>query len=139
MSTIQLGKSCSPSTITTQRSQQLREFLVSYGGGMGGTNVYYYGEELATSPRKGFIAVLGYDGELTEINQSYIVSVKDKQLVTIVSDVTAHRNFNKTVCSKAIETRHFLLPKDADFNISNTIQTDKSQDVNLLSRTLVTT
>jgi hypothetical protein len=137
---IVIGKSCSPSKPISDESETVKAFLVSYGGGMGGSSVSYYGKEISNSPREGFIIIETFEGDSVELNQRFVVSVKDKQIVTILSDVTEHRNYNKVVCKSAIETRRYLLKKDAKYKMSDNIMTKVSgNNILLISKTLETT
>ena len=109
MKTIKIGPSCSPNTyIVSHEIIKGKKFLVSYGGGMGGVHKIYFCKELyEPKPAESMRMLTLLTGEVIRVNGRFIVEISDRNIVKVVSDVTGHRNFNKKMYSKVIETEYF--------------------------------
>ncbi len=103
--TVVIHKECSPSKRISHEETPAKEILISYGGGMGGASHTYYG---TVKPKKGdktMLIVHDYKtDEIVEINRKFVVSMTDKKLLTVVTDVTAHRNYNDRKFKSFIST-----------------------------------
>ena len=116
MKTIKIGPSCSPNTyIVSHEIIKGKKLLVSYGGSIGGNSKTYYCTEVIEmrDPKEPTILrVRLLTGETFELNPAFIVEIKERDIVKVISSVTGHRNFNKKICSKAIETEYFEMLYD---------------------------
>jgi len=81
---------------------------ITCGGGMGGLHWYVYGT-FDEKPQIGKMAYLTDEisGEQITINPNYIVTIKEKQLVKVESDVTPHTNYNGKTCKKHIKIQYY--------------------------------
>ena len=101
--TITIGLPVSPATFIERSTKNVTEILISHGGGMGGASYRKYGT-IITRNDNGFLIFETFLGERIEINQRWVVSIEDKQLIEIIVDVTEHSNYHKHTCEKHITT-----------------------------------
>ena len=103
--------------------------LMSCGGGMGGSKWYEYGT-FEETPQVGKMATLvdAVSGEKKTINPNYIVSIEEKKLVRVVTDVTAWKNYNKKVCTKATHTSYYWFDKSHNLK-DNLIYSELTEEV----------
>ena len=87
----------------------LQEYLVSYGGGMGGANVRHYGKTIAKADEHGFIVIATHKGEEITLNTRYIVYQKPMRLVKVVSDDIKTANYRDDKYEKYINTIWYKL------------------------------
>jgi len=71
---------------------------------MGGASKKYY--VIAKNGKNEFKLI---DGDSIKINQEYIVTEKKVNIVKLVTDITAHSNYHRKTCNKAIKTEYILL------------------------------
>ena len=112
-----IGLPCSPSflSIPTQIIQTT-SFLISYGGGMGGTNKTYYATDYTVDATKiGFYQLTLIDGSKVSINSRFLVEKQIVNLIKITTDTTQHSNINSKRCSKSILIEWFILEEDEEF------------------------
>ena len=104
MKTYEIGYPCSPSNNISHETIKATEILVTWGGGMGGSSKRYYA--LSKNGKNEFKLL---DGDTIKINQEYIVHEKKVTIIKVVTDITAHSNYHKKTCNKAIKTEYILL------------------------------
>ena len=111
------GLSCSPSEITDTQELSVTEFLVSYGGGMGGANQTHYALDYKTNDDKFYVLEL-LNGNQIKINPRFVVSMQDKKVLRIENDVTAHTNYHKQVCKQFIIVNYYAMDKSDTYIIN---------------------
>lgn len=112
--TITFGLPCSPAVILSDRiTENVERVILSYGGGIGGTTetMYIRNREKSVTGEP-FMDVVKINGCDDKINKNFIVKITPVKLLTIVTDVTKHRNYNSIVCKSAIQTEVFVLQMD---------------------------
>lgn len=109
MKTIRIGTPCSPSYKVSDELLHVKKVLVSYGGSIGGNSKTYYYTEIDgySNPLMHKITLL--NGEVIYVNPKFIVEIKDRDIIKLVTNITAHRNYTSKVCSKAIMTEYIEL------------------------------
>lgn len=118
MKTYEIGLSCSPSHHVEDSTINVTEFMITFGGGMGGANKKRY----ATSYKKDgiFYEITLNDGLKERYNENHIVSMIEKKLVKVVIDTTKHVNYNKHVTDETVlKTEYFLLNTNDEYKIVN--------------------
>lgn len=117
---IEIGLSCSPSTIISNELIKCKRILVSFGGGMGGANITHYCTKVSTLTKDGYLNITLITGEKREINPKFIVEKADINIVKLVTDITQHINYNKpSTVTKEIETEFIRLLYNEDYVIIN--------------------
>ena len=103
-----IGLTCSPATMLDNKVETVTELLISYGGGMGGASERVYGH--IENEKEDTLDFVDYLGTRTIYNKRFIVSIKPKQLVTIVVDILPHLTYGGKECkvNKAIQTTHYV-------------------------------
>lgn len=127
MKTIKIGKTCSPSTILSHTEIEVDELHLSFGGGMGGGSKKLYG--VVMELKEGFYTITTIGGRTIEVGKGFVVTKEQVKLVSVTSDITAHRNYHKHCCKSHIETRYYLVRKDENFKIVHDYVSDKAETV----------
>ena len=112
-----IGLPCSPSflSIPTQIIQAT-SFLVSYGGGIGGSNKTYYATDYYAEPEiNGFYQLTLIDGSKVSINPRFVVETQKVNLIKITTDTTPHSNYYSIICKQSISIEWFKLEDDEEF------------------------
>jgi hypothetical protein len=112
-----IGLPCSPSflSIPTQIIQAT-SFLVSYGGGIGGSNKTYYATDYYAEPEiNGFYQLTLIDGSKVSINPRFVVETQKVNLIKITTDTTPHSNYYAIKCKQSISIEWFKLEDDEEF------------------------
>lgn len=105
MAHVIVGTLCSPSKLLGTNKEIVTEVLVSYGGGMGGSNERFYGE---TTKLDGETKIETFDGKELIVNNDFIVYTRKKQIFTVLIDSTKHANYHKHVVKNRIQSRTTL-------------------------------
>jgi hypothetical protein len=103
MKTIILGKKRNPSTILKKEVINATEILVTWGGGMGGSNFTYYATELDNNGTTTFIKDIR--GRELSLKNSFIVREEKVTIVKVVSDTTEHTNYREKKCNQSVYTQ----------------------------------
>ena len=137
MKKTEIGLSCTPSTITGTKEINVNKLLLSFGGGMGGSNITYY----ATSIKKNtdFWDITLYTGEKVEINPSFIVSNKTRKIVKVIADITQYINYSSKKLNSSIESRYFCLDYDTEYTINKDIYIQSPDNASLINTEVETT
>ena len=118
MRTLLVGKPCSPSETISHEVIEMKRVLISYGGGIGGVNKQYYTKKLYKEQAiNGSWNIETIDGKKIQLMPNFIVEVEETKVLKLVTDVTEHRNYNKTTCKKSILTEYFDLSGFDNYNI----------------------
>jgi len=112
--TITFGLPCTPAKLISHEiTQNIERVLLSYGGGIGGTTQTLFIKDREDSiTGEPFIDVTKINGQADKLNKNFIVKITPVKLYTVVTDVTAHRNYQSKVCNSAIQTEVFVLEMD---------------------------
>jgi hypothetical protein len=124
-----VGLSCTPSKIIKHEVIEVTEYLVSYGGGMGGSNARFYSKKLINPKKVDSIGVELYNGEVLTIHKNFIVTERKKRILKIVSDITKHVNYHKHVCDSKHEVTYYKLNFGDDFELVNEYVSSPKLDV----------
>lgn len=110
MNKIELGLPCSPSTLLSKEEIKVLKVIVSYAQN---TEVLYL--KSITKDGEGNPKVLYFNGHERILNPMFIVSMEEIRVAKVVTDVTAHRNYNKHVTEKEIETNCYEIKKNEEW------------------------
>ena len=113
MKKIQIGLPCSPSRRVSAETMKVTEILISYGGGMGGSNQTFY----VTKINGNEITLI--TGEVIKLNPNFIVMEKSVVLVKQVIDTTDHSNYHVKRFKKTIVTEYHKIDYNKDFEFTN--------------------
>lgn len=119
MKKVKIGLTCSPSHIVSRKDFKVTSILISYGGGLGGTHEMYYATDIKKVKDSKMIKIKTFLGEIVELNEDFIVSKKEAEVIKQVSDVTLHSNYYKVGCKKAIEETYFLIEQNQEIEFTN--------------------
>ncbi len=131
MKTIELGLPCSPSTPISQEEIKVKKVILCYGQN---TETLHVRDAFAD---EGFIKVEYFNLHERDINLNFVVSVEEIRVVKIVTDVTAHRNFNKTPSDhvdEAIETGYYEIKDSEDWSFKNSYISSRGARKIILSK-----
>lgn len=120
MKQVVIGLSCSPSNIIGQKIIKAKRILITYGGGLGGTNkTYHFTKQKTLSD--GLIQLTLLDGKKVDINPFFIVSKNDCKMLRLESDITAHCNYHSNVLGNKhkIQIEYIYLDDDETFTVLN--------------------
>ena len=108
---LEIGKAMSPSTFVGKGElKNMKRILVSYGGGMGGSNKTYYTEKIHKEQAvNGTWNIVDIHGNMIELNPRFIVEVVDTKVLILNTDITEHANYHKQTCQSRILTEYFDL------------------------------
>jgi hypothetical protein len=115
MNKLLIGKDCSPSRMMSHHEVYVTKVLVSYGGGMGGTNKTYYCQTIVRD--KDFYKLTLRSGEVIEVNPTFIVEMTPVTLVVVIVDVTGHSYFNTKKARKCIRTMITELKFEQEYEV----------------------
>lgn len=89
----------------------IKEILMSCGGGMGGAQWNEYGEIAGNLNENKFVVLTkAITGQTKDLNTANIVTVKDKQLIKVTTDLTPHYNYGgRKTCNSAVETIYYVV------------------------------
>lgn len=130
-----IGLPCSPSTRTNQEIKQVKEIMVTFGGGMGGSSTTYYGDII--SDEDGFINIKDFQNETIKLNKLHIVHIKDKQLVFTETDTTEHTNYREKQCDSSSINQVFAISVFDTVNFSNEYFSNDDKDLKSISKIFV--
>jgi len=108
---IEIGKPCSPSKITSVKDRKVTKFVFE-SGRLTHTN---YADSFTVSDR--FYNLTLIDGNTKQINSKYVVSIQDKQAITVVTDTTQHTNYSEVKVKKSISTRIFVIDLQDSYTV----------------------
>ena len=117
MKKLKIGLPCSPASIVKDSLLNVQAIKVSYGGGMGGSVETHYCTNVDI--KKDYYHCTLLNGDVIKVNPTFIVDVRDRKIVKVVTDVTKHRNYHKIVCKEHITYEHILLGYDQEYEITN--------------------
>lgn len=120
MKTFKIGLPCSPATMLTTAKAKATEIIVTYGGGMGGTNETYYAQYQRPGATDNEIVIRDISGREITLNRRYIVRTEPVTILEVVTDITAHTNYGQKVCSKDILHEFFAFRANEEVTISKT-------------------
>jgi hypothetical protein len=120
---ITFGLPCTPAKIIKHEiTQNIERVLLSYGGGIGGsTQTLFIKDREDSITGEPFMDVTKINGYPDKLNKNFIVKITPVRLYTVVTDITANRNYHTNVCKSAIHTEVFVLEMD-EYPV---IETDK--------------
>ncbi len=107
MNKVKIGLTCTPSKIIDIATELIFKIKVSCGGGMGGSSWYEYAKSM--SQNKDFFEFTLHNDEVKTIGKNFIVSMQEKNMVTVVRDETAHINYREHKCTKCISTTKYCI------------------------------
>jgi hypothetical protein len=111
-----IGVPCTPSTMLDHTEQRVTRFLLSYGGGMGGsTKTYYATEVIPVNDRE--IKIKTIDESEPTINPNFVVESEPMRCIKLVTDTTSHRNNGEI--RKRVLTEYFVMKLADTYQISN--------------------
>ena len=129
-----IGFCCSPAEHFYSKTYIITRFIISYGGGMGGTNKTLYCTKYVLND-KGFFNLTLLNGEKETINSKYVVSYKDVKVIEVVTDITEHINYREHVTDKTVLKHNlYMLPyiKDTYTLVDNYINFNDTKDIKLI-------
>jgi len=100
-----IGGIGSPVKLISRETTTATKLLVTYGGGIGGANVTYYGN-VKFSSQEGNLLLIDdiVNGEI-KVNLDYVVTREQIQLIVELWDTTDRTNYNGATCTKSIQQR----------------------------------
>lgn len=101
MDKIIFGLPCSPSKLVSHKEQQCEEFVLSYGGGIGGSKRTIHATQTVYNEDKKEYCLDLINGEREFINLNFVVSRRQRKVVTLEFDTTAHANYHEKKYEKA--------------------------------------
>ena len=134
MNNLKIGYPCSPSKKISDEVLELVKIRYSFGGGMGGASKTIYAKtmERCTIDDMFYVAILP-SGEKIRIGREFIVDFNDVSIVKLVTDTTAHSNYNKTTVNKSILTEMYLLKFGQKYELVNDYISVSSREGNRIS------
>ena len=108
-----------PSVLVSATAMGVTKVLISYGGGMGGSHKTYYCTDFQLKKSNGMYVAKLIEGEIIQINPSYVVEIKTRVLVKFVTDKTAHANYHDVKFKSSILTEYIELEHDETFEATN--------------------
>lgn len=88
----------------------IKEILMSCGGGMGGAKWREHGEIAGNLNENKFVVLTKViTGQTKDLNTANIVTVEDKQLIKVTTDLTPHYNYGCKTCESAVETTYYAV------------------------------
>lgn len=118
---INIGTSCSPAKVISITEYDACKFIMSCGGGMGGSrwDEYVLTDIVNPFPSNTLIKCVNYLGEEIVLNTSYLVKATKCKIVEIVEDITAWYNYNKGTHIPMYKTTYFCVnPNDVINTVS---------------------
>lgn len=107
---IKIGKACTPSTILSTNKIEGIKVLISYGNDI---KTYHCVKVQRTTEFKklplDFWELTLLTGKVIEVNPKFIVEISNKNIIKILSDITAHKNYSKTTSERCILTEYIEL------------------------------
>jgi len=114
MKTLEIGLCVSPSKILSIDEIKVTRVLISYGGGMGGSKETFYVTNIDKMADSNLGLTLFNDRVIIQ-NPTFIVNKEEIKLIKVVTDSTAHTNYNDKKCKKSIITQYFWAYLDEKF------------------------
>lgn len=113
---------CSPSVQIESKNIEVMKIIITFGGGMGGSNQTFYANKVIKTS-DGMLFIETVDGRELELNPRYIVLKEKTIILKVVTDTTAHSNYNQKTCNYSERTEFFDVGFDsyefASVNASN--------------------
>ena len=113
---------CSPSVRIGSKNIEVMKIIITFGGGMGGASQTFYANRVDKTS-DGMLSVETVDGRELELNPRYVVSKERTNILKVVTDTTAHSNYNQKTCNYSERTEFFDVGFDsyefASVNASN--------------------
>jgi hypothetical protein len=118
MSKLTIAADYSPATILSHEVVHTSRVRISYGGGMGGCNETYYTTAINKNSFNPMWLLTSITGEKIEVNPDYIVNIVSRDLVHLVTDITAWANYSKHTCEQNILTEYIQLDYGEEYEIA---------------------
>ena len=119
-------KPLSPSKLIKIEELSLIKIKLSYGGGMGGSNVNLYIEEIKSESENELI-VKTFDNEVITINKRFMVFRKPIKAILHITDTTEHSNYNAKVVNSSTLTHLYELSVNTDWEFEeNSVASENS-------------
>lgn len=88
----------------------IKEILMTCGGGMGGAQWKEHGEIAGNLNENKFVVLTKViTGQTKDLNTANIVTVEDKQLIKVTTDLTPFYNYGRKTCNSAEETIYYAV------------------------------
>ena len=123
-----IGLPVSPAKHLDTTSKMVTKILITFGGGMGGSNKTYYATKMEKL-NENEVELSLYDGEVIIINPTFIVERKEVQLIHNAVDSTDHTNYYQIKVKKSITNRFIVIGKTDTFSLSNELQSYSNNDL----------
>ena len=133
---------CSPSKVESVRETTGLEFVLSWGGGMGGSTKTVYADKLIPTPTEKQLYDVRSDGDITfinaktneeeVINSKFVVTKRQVKLVKVLTDITAWKNLSERnegdeLTREAKEERLYAIPMGVNHNVRNEYKFDSTR------------
>jgi len=105
METLKIGLPVTPAKHLSLDIILATEILITYGGGVGGSNKTYYAIDSGTNMNDYIVL----NGETVFINPEFIVTKRKVRIAKVITDTTGHSNHSKVTCECSMLTRYILL------------------------------
>lgn len=120
-----ISEPCSPSTRIEAKNIEVVKIIITFGGGIGGTNQTFYASKVDKTPDD-MLSIETVDGRELELNPLYIVLKEKTNILKVVTDTTQHSNYNKKICNYSVRTEFFDVGFDSyEFASVNTSGAEK--------------
>jgi|JFJP01.1.fsa_nt_gi hypothetical protein len=119
MSKLIIGLKFSPATLLSATAIGVTKVLVTYGGGMGGSHKTYYCTDFQLKKSNGMYVAKLTNGEVIEINPRYVVEIKTRTLVKVITDKTAHANYHNPTVKTSLLVEYIELEHNETFEATN--------------------
>ena len=111
----------SPCSLVSKKEQEVYKFVMTCGGGMGGSRWdEYVITEDAIRPNSMLTCKDVATGEEKIINSNYIVMSKKVRFVTVIWDTTAWVNYNNKTCKKQTQALNYQIPTSDTYTVERT-------------------
>lgn len=113
MKKFEIGLPCTPAKHIEREKRELKQVLVSYGGGMGGSNVTYYCTDIKKGTPFYHLIIINKEGneEEIQVNPTFIVEIRDIKVVKSIVDITAHKNYHGDKYPTTYAVRYIRMPQ----------------------------
>ena len=112
-----IGLCCTPAKIKNHEVIDVFEMKVTYGGGLGGSVETHYITDYHLNSMD-FFVVTFINGLKEKFNKRYVVSIKPKKVVKVVTDITEHVNYREFVTNEPqIKIIYYVLNLDDTYEV----------------------
>lgn len=98
---------CSPSRLMDCAEMKCDKISLASGGGLVFRTTTYYAISIDKNEYKPMWKINTIEGDEICINPAYVIAMQKVKVVKQVTDTTAHKNYEKLMCEKAITTQYF--------------------------------